>query len=531
MFVLNDVTHDSRVLREAASLGAAGHRVTVVGRQRPGVTEVSRDSRDGFVVMLVPYPEGWRYTGPIGRAEALLGFYVRRIPAAYRALRKRRRLLAGALVAAVARRFPTLQRKVGLRRHVRTWIRLRPVRRLASRFLDAAARLKPRAQRLVGRGRLVQAQPVRAGTAGAEVARKQPPASMVPPPPLKASQRAPSNSATLWLRQWWYGILAWAESAASAAPTADVWHAHDLSGLPAALAAQRARGGAVVYDSHELYLESATHAKQPRWARWLMAMLEGRWARRATAVIAVNDAIGGVLQRRYRLERVVVVHNCPPLWQPRADAAGHIRAATGLRSTSVVALYHGRFAPHRGLEQMAAALLAPGLEDVHGVYLGYGESERMLDALRMDPRFNGRIHVLPAVAPDALLDWLNDADVEVMPIQPSTLNHRLSTPNKLFEAIGAGVPVVVPDFPGMKRIVLEHGVGATCNPTDPLDVARAIREVLDRSPADRQAMRERCFAAARTQFNWEAEASKLVALYDELSASSRALQHDAAAGD
>src|SRR5438128_690851 len=70
-----------------------------------------------------------------------------------------------------------------------------------------------------------------------------------------------------------------------------------------------------------------------------------------------------------------------------------------------------------------------------------------------------RIHVLPAVAPADLHDWVASADVVAMPIQPSTLNHRLTTPNKLFEAMAAGVPVVASDLPGMATIVTETGCG------------------------------------------------------------------------
>jgi glycosyltransferase involved in cell wall biosynthesis len=105
-----------------------------------------------------------------------------------------------------------------------------------------------------------------------------------------------------------------------------------------------------------------------------------------------------------------------------------------------------------------------------------------------------------------------------MPIQGTTLNHRLATPNKLFEAIGAGVPVVVSDLPGMASIVRQTGVGETCDPSDPADVARALRAILDRSPSDRRALRDHCLAVAQDQYNWEEQAERLVDLYASLGA-------------
>jgi glycosyltransferase involved in cell wall biosynthesis len=68
----------------------------------------------------------------------------------------------------------------------------------------------------------------------------------------------------------------------------------------------------------------------------------------------------------------------------------------------------------------------------------------------------------------------------------------------------------------MAAIVREHGVGETCDPAEPADVARAIREIVDRPPTERAALRQRCLDVARERFNWEAQAQRLVALYTSL---------------
>jgi glycosyltransferase involved in cell wall biosynthesis len=103
-----------------------------------------------------------------------------------------------------------------------------------------------------------------------------------------------------------------------------------------------------------------------------------------------------------------------------------------------------------------------------------------------------------------------------MPIQPSTLNHRLTTPNKLFEAMAAGVPVVASDLPGMAAIVRETGCGRLVDPTDPAAIAAAIRAILDAPPAERRALRDRALAAAHGPYSWERQMGLLVEEYGRL---------------
>jgi glycosyltransferase involved in cell wall biosynthesis len=142
-----------------------------------------------------------------------------------------------------------------------------------------------------------------------------------------------------------------------------------------------------------------------------------------------------------------------------------------------------------------------------------------LDEQAANPRYGGRLHVVDAVPPGELGPWVASADIGVMPIQASTLNHALSTPNKLFECLAAGVPVVASDFPEMHRIVLgdpEGPLGELCDPSSAADVARAIAALLALSPDEMATLRARCLRAAHERWNWETESVRLVELYADL---------------
>ena len=456
MFVFNDCRTDARVLREAASLTAAGHRVTIIARPTdPGATEEDREERDGFEIVRVPVPQRWRFFWTWIRFPwRMRRWWIGRVGRAARDLPRG----AVEIVALVAAAIVTLP-----------WAALR-----APFYL--AGRRRP---------------------------------------------RPPGGSTLDWLVRWRFVVLGWADAAASRAPAADVHHGHDLTGLEAAGRAFRRGRGALVYDSHEIFLESGSNADRPAVLKSILARSERRWIADAAALVTVNDSLAEDLGRRYRPRRVAVVHNCPTAWDPPVPRPDLTRAATGIGPDERIALYHGGFSAHRGLEELAAAILQPGLERVHAAYLGYGSQRPMLEALAADPRYGGRIHVLEAVTPDELLPWVASADVGVMAIQPSTLNHRLSTPNKLFECLAAGLPVVASDFPEMHRIVIDDPLGplgAVCRPDDVAAIAAAIRSIVDLPPDETESLRARCLEASHARWNWASEVAGLIDLYRDLEA-------------
>jgi glycosyltransferase involved in cell wall biosynthesis len=298
----------------------------------------------------------------------------------------------------------------------------------------------------------------------------------------------------------------------------DIWHAHDLPSL-VAIAPAISLGVPVIYDSHELFLEVGAASRLPGVARALLRRYERHLVARVAAVVTVNESLARILRHRYRPKRLVVVYNAPARWDPPAERPERLRQALGLGLDVPVALYHGGLAPDRGLVPLAEAMLVPGLERAHLAYVGFGVLTDELVALSREPRYGGRIHVLPAVSQEGLPEWVASADAGVMPIQGSPLSHRLSTPNKLFECLAVGTPVVVSDFPDMRGIVVDDPdgpLGETCDPTDPVSIGESIRRIVDLDPAAYADLRRRCLKAAHERWNWETEAEKLVALYEDM---------------
>lgn len=326
-----------------------------------------------------------------------------------------------------------------------------------------------------------------------------------------------------WVRDYVRNLRSWGQLVLEASGPLDIWHAHDLTGL-AAIAPWADPATPIIYDAHELFLETGTALRLPRVARSMLRAYERRLVSRATGVVTVNDALADVLRARYQPTKIVVVHNCPDRWSPPVIRPTLLREAAGIPDDSPVILYHGALSVDRGVEEVMEALLEPRLEKAHLVLLGFGEMRDRYASAAAEPRWGNRVHVLDPVAPTELLPWIASADIGAMPIQPSTLNHRLSTPNKLFECMAAGIPMVASDFPPMRTIVNDDPtgpIGVVCDPTRVGDVAAAIRSLLELDRAALEGYRTRCFAAAQARWNWETQAASMLSLYEDVARSLR----------
>jgi glycosyltransferase involved in cell wall biosynthesis len=326
-----------------------------------------------------------------------------------------------------------------------------------------------------------------------------------------------------WLGDYRATLLEWGRLAVAAVGPVDRWHAHDLTGLVAidtAIDPSHPR----VYDAHEIFVETGSAARLPWMARRLIARVEGRLARRAAATIAVNPGIAALLARWGRLEHVVVVRNCLPRQDPTLRERDALRARLELPADARIVLFHGNLAVDRGIERVVDLLAAGALGLVHVVCLGNGELTPWLRERAVDPSVGGRLHVLPAVPPVELPALVASADVGVVLQQPTDLNLRLSTPNKLWECLAVGTPVVASDFPEIRRVVVgdpDGPLGVVCDPTDGEAIAAAVRSLAEASDEARADLRARCLKAAAERWNWETEAARLVDLHRSLDATDR----------
>lgn len=298
----------------------------------------------------------------------------------------------------------------------------------------------------------------------------------------------------------------------------DVVHCHDLNTLWAGRRVKEATGCKLVYDSHEM--ATARNRMGLGWRLWC-EHFEKQGIPEADEVIMASPGYADVARARYGVDSTVVI-NVPPPQEPTGEH--DLREATGFGDEPTLLLYQGSIQENRGIEQVidAVELVTTGrgpkgddAAPLAFVVVGYGYHRPALEDLVAARGLDDRVRFFGPVPNPELVDWSSSADIGMCNIVGTSPSYRESLPNKFFEYVMGGIPVVVSDFGSMGRICEEQDVGVTCDPTDPHALADAIERL--REPATHQ----RCQANTpdmAAKYNWDVEQRKLVELYERLSA-------------
>ena len=125
-----------------------------------------------------------------------------------------------------------------------------------------------------------------------------------------------------------------------------------------------------------------------------------------------------------------------------------------------------------------------------------------------------RIKFIKAVLPYEVVNVCKLADAGIAPIKNMCKSYYLSLPNKIFEYIQAGMPVLASDFPEMKRIIDEYNIGLTFDVEDTTNISKLINALFDNNKIY-NIFCDNSKKAAES-LNWNVEQSKLIDLYQQL---------------
>lgn len=292
---------------------------------------------------------------------------------------------------------------------------------------------------------------------------------------------------------------------------ADLIVGHDLPAVRAAVRLGEKHGSKVIYDAHELYPEQrGFSAIQKR----MLDKAERDWAPKCDRVITVSRSFGDFIQKKSGVERTDVIRNVTNRHEASPTRGRVFHDKLGLPGAAKIVLFQGSIVGDQNLHTLVEGFVKLARPDTHLVFLGPRNEDVATDLkARAGSMLDKTVHFMDPVGQDVLLKHTESAHFGVIPYLPYDLNCRYCMPNKLFEYIQAGLPVLASDLKEIRGVLEDAGGGGTLGDLEtPVGVADALAAMFERDlDQDRAILLE-----AAKRLCWEVEQERYLDIVSEV---------------
>jgi glycosyltransferase involved in cell wall biosynthesis len=299
-----------------------------------------------------------------------------------------------------------------------------------------------------------------------------------------------------------------------------VVHCHDFNTLPVGwLLRLLSRKFRLIYDSHESFSELLVTIA-PEIIAMAVRAVERFMLARVDALIAANDAILANLQG-YSKAPSVAIYNTPPVAVSRLPELGTSTEISYLRERSgpetFVLLYYGAIRQHRGLHALLDAASLTGETSspkLIFVVVGDGPLASSLLSEALERKLTQKVRFYPYVEFEHAMLMVEDSDAVYIGFEPDDPNNYFASPNKLFEAMAMGTPVLASGFGFLGNLVQKLACGVTMESITGPSILAGIQKLMSED------IRKNCAANGlswfKSYYNWDTMARRLNAIYSNV---------------
>jgi glycosyltransferase involved in cell wall biosynthesis len=284
---------------------------------------------------------------------------------------------------------------------------------------------------------------------------------------------------------------------------ADLLYSNDLDTLLPNYLVSKIKKTPLIYDSHELFSEvpelANSRFKRNAWLaveKWIVPKLK--------TCITVNESIAHIFSRKYRVP-FYSIRNISD-YDPHFEAKS--REQLGLPATKKILILQGAgINVDRGSEELIEAMAS-----VNGVLLliiGGGDVWELLREKIKNLNLSDKIRLIDKIPREELMHYTYNADLGLSIDKNTNLNYHYSLPNKIFDYINAGVPILASRLPEIEKLVSHYKIGEFINNHEPSQIAETLNALL---LSERLAEYSKNTQKAKQELTWSSEKLKLIEL-------------------
>ena len=281
----------------------------------------------------------------------------------------------------------------------------------------------------------------------------------------------------------------------------EIVHCHDLDTLPLGVIISKIKNCKIIYDAHEDYV-GMVEQSIPDFFSKLLEKIEIKYMKKTDSIITVNEAVVKVLKNRSDKD-IEIVMNCPPL----KNIPSNIKIKK--ENSKFVLLYIGTIGPRRFLKETID--IVSKNKDFELRIGGNGSYKDII--LKMSEKHKNIIF-LGWVKADDIIKKSMEADALFVLDSPKTRNARVGLPNKVFEAMAIGKPIIVCKDTYAGKFVEKNKCGIAI-PYDEEAFVKAVMELKNNKEL-RSEFGKNGRKQAAEKYNWEKQEEKLIKIYEKL---------------
>jgi glycosyltransferase involved in cell wall biosynthesis len=283
---------------------------------------------------------------------------------------------------------------------------------------------------------------------------------------------------------------------------AEVYFAEDIYTLPVVYFFAKLNKAKIFYNSRELYAHLAG-LRNKSTIQSIIARIERTFIYKVDTVFVTGDMDAKFIEESYGIKNIIVIRNLPKFKNEIEPI--NLKVKLGIPSNAKILLYQGVILEGRGILYLINLL--DKLENVHFVIVGDGEFKDKFQKETEKLKIKNRVHFIGVVNHKELLSYTAAADIGIALIENISVSYYYALPNKLFEYIMAGIPILSSQLPQMEKIITEYKVGRCVNMDNKIEVIETINQMLKNDEMLKE-YSANCKKAAK-ELNWEVEFEKI----------------------